>query len=95
MNWSDIKKDIQDSLLSRGLKKPRIRLNALDNLESILKEHFSDFLKDPQANFGKTDKTVMKNQLAKFKENGRLNSAESSIINEIYYRISNNMQAVT
>ena len=87
MNWTEIKKDIQTSLLERGLKKPSIRLNALENIESILKNNFPRFIENPQESFGKKEKNNLKSELAKFKENGRLNSAESSVINEIYYRI--------
>mgnify|MGYP000862975477 FL=1 len=87
MNWSEIKKDIQKSLNERGLKKPSIRINALDNVESILKMNFPEFIQSPQENFKKKDKTLLKNELAKYKENGCLNAAESSVINEIYYRI--------
>jgi hypothetical protein len=87
MNWTEIKKDIQKSLIERGLKKPSIRLNALENIESILKNNFPRFIENPQESFGKKERNIVKSELAKFKENGCLNSAESSVINEIYYRI--------
>jgi hypothetical protein len=87
MNWLEIKNSIRNDLISRELSNPNIRLNALDNLEEILKRHFPEFIKTPQEKFGKMDKNELKAKMAKFKSNGKLNSAESSVINEIYYRI--------
>jgi len=87
MTWFEIKNSIKHDLSSRGLSNPNIRLNALDNIEDILKRHFPDFLKTPQEMFGDIDKNELKAKIAKFKSNGKLNSAESSVINEIYYRI--------
>lgn len=87
MKWLEIKNSIRQDLNSRGLSNPNIRLNALDNLEEILKRHFSEFIQNPKENFGKIDKNELKEKMAKFKSNGKLNSAESSVINEIYYRI--------
>jgi bacillopeptidase F (M6 metalloprotease family) len=87
MNWLEIKISIKNDLLSRELIDPNIRLNALDNLEEILKSHFPDYIENPKEMFGRTDKNEIKMKIAKFKSNQILNSAESSIINEIYYRI--------
>lgn len=87
MEWLAIKKSITDDLNSRGLKDPRIRLNALDNIELILRRNFPEFIENPQVHFQKISKEELKNKIAKFKPNGNLNSAESSVINEIYYRI--------
>jgi|JRYI01.1.fsa_nt_gb hypothetical protein len=87
MTWLEIKNSIRHDLTSRGLSNPNIRLNALDNIEEILKSHFPEFIQNPKENFRKTDKNELKEKMAKFKSNGKLNSAESSIINEIYYRI--------
>ena len=87
MNWLEIKTSIQRDLNSRGLSNPNIRLNALDNIEAILKQHFPEFIQNPQENFKKISKNEFKENIAKFKLNGNLNSAESSIVNEIYYRI--------
>jgi hypothetical protein len=87
MTWLEIKNSIKQDLNSRGLSNPNIRLNALDNLEDILKRHFPDFLQNPQEKFGKIDKNELKAKIAKFKSNAKLNSAESSVINEIYYRV--------
>lgn len=87
MDWFEIKNSIIDSLKSRGLSDPNIRLNALDNIEKILKKNFSEYLKEPNETFGKIDKNELKKKIAMFKKNKKLNSAESSVINEIYYRI--------
>jgi len=87
MNWLDIKNSIRNDLKSRGLSNPNIRLNALDNLEEILKRHFPEYIQNPDEKFGKIDKNHLKAKIAKHKPNGKLNSAESSVINEIYYRI--------
>lgn len=84
MTWLEIKKSIKQDLNSRGLKNPNIRLNALDNLEDILKRYFPDFIKNPKEEFGKIDKKELKAKIAKYKSNMKLNSAESSVINEIY-----------
>ena len=87
MTWLEIKTSIQVDLNSRGLSNPKIRLNALDNIECILKQHFPEFIQNPQVNFKKISKNEIKEKIAKFKLNGNLNSAESSIVNEIFYRI--------
>jgi len=87
MNWFEIKTSIKNDLESRGLSKPKIRLNALERLEEIFKQHFPEYLKNPKEMFNKIDKSDFKAKVAKYKSNHKLNSAESSIINEIYYRI--------
>ena len=87
MNWSEIKESIRESLMTRGLSNPNIRLRALDRVEDILREYFPEYLQDPSATFSKIDKKLLKEAIAKYKPNGRLNDAESSVINEIYYRI--------
>lgn len=88
MNWTEIKKSITESLLSRELKNPNIRMNSLRNIESIMQEHFVEFIKNPNESFSNTKKKDFIEQISKFKESNRLNSAEISIINEIYYRIN-------
>jgi hypothetical protein len=87
MTWLEIKNSIRNDLNTRGLSNPNIRLNALDNLEEILKRHFPEYIHNPQVKFKVIDKNELKAKLAKFKSNGKLNSAESSVINEIYYRV--------
>jgi len=87
MSWLEIKQIIREILMTRGLSDPNIRLNALDNVEKILRRHFLEYLQNPKETFKKTDKKLLKESIAKHKPKGRLNSAESSVINEIYYRI--------
>jgi hypothetical protein len=87
MIWLEIKNSIRNDLNTRELSNPSIRLNALDNLEEILKRHFPEYIQNHQVKFKAIDKNELKAKMAKFKSNGKLNSAESSIINEIYYRV--------
>ena len=87
MNWIEIKESISEDLMTRGLSDPNIRLRALDRVELILKKEFPKYLQNPSAEFGKIDKEQFKASIAKYKPKGRLTGAESSVINEIYYRI--------
>ncbi len=87
MTWFEIKTSIKNDIKSRGLSNPNIRLNAFYKIEEILRRHFPEYLKNPKETFGKIDKNEFKKKIEKFKSNQKLNSAESSIINEIYYRI--------
>ncbi len=87
MTWQEIKDSIIQDLDSRGLKNSSIRKNALNKIEEIFKLHFPYLIQNPKEGFGKIEKNEFKARIAKYKPNGRLNSAESSIINEIYYRI--------
>ena len=87
MNWMKIKNSINQDLLSRGLSNPRIRLNALERIEGILKTHFPDYLKNPSEMFGKIEKNEFKKRYTDRKESRSMSDAESSVINEIYYRI--------
>lgn len=86
MSWIEIKRSIISDLNNRGLANPRIRINALERLEAIMKSHFKEILADPSL-LKKMDKNIFKDRLAKYKTNGTLNGAESSVVNEIYYRI--------
>lgn len=87
MSWLKIKESIQESLKSRELKNPNIRLNALKNIELLLNKNLPEYKINPKKAFGAIDKNDLKSMLSKLKANGKLNAAESSIINEIYYRI--------
>ena len=87
MKWQEIKKSIQDDLLSRNLKNPNIRLNALKRLEQLFKIHFPEFIENPKQSFNAIDKNELKKKLSVYKDNDKITSSESSIINEIYYRI--------
>ena len=86
MTWNEIKRSIINDLNNRGLANPNIRINALERLEGIMKSHFKEILADPSL-LKKIDKNVFKDRLAKYKTNGTLNGAESSVVNEIYYRL--------
>ena len=87
MNWIDLKNSIRQDLLSRGLSNPKIRLNALEKVEEIMKLNLPEYIDQPEKKFRSIDKQKFKELVAKHKLNQKLNSAESSIINEIYYRI--------
>jgi hypothetical protein len=86
MPWNEIKRSIINDLNTRGLSNPNIRINALGRLEVIMKSHFKEILADPTL-LKKIDKNAFKENLAKYKPNGNLNGAESSVVNEIYYRL--------
>ncbi len=86
MNWNEIKQAIIQDLESRGLSDPSIRINALSRVEGIMKLHYTEIISDP-AKLLSIDKKEFKLQLAKHKPNEKLNGAEDSIVNEIYYRI--------
>jgi len=83
LSWADLKFSIQVSLKNRGLKDPAIRLRALDNLEIIISKNFMDVINDPSL-LKLIEKNSFKSSLAPFKQNGILNGAEKSIVNEIY-----------
>lgn len=87
MKWLQIKESIKEDLYNRNLSNPNIRLNALEKIEEILKKHFPEYIQQPYEHFSKIDKVKFRSKIALFKSNGKLNSAEKSIINEIYYRI--------
>jgi hypothetical protein len=86
MNWLEIKNSIRESLNSRGLANPNIRINALNRIEEILKRHYPKFIQNPQEEFGRMKKSEFKALIEKCK-NADFSGAESSVINEIYYRI--------
>lgn len=80
MNWFELKNRIINLLLSRDLANPNIRINALSRLEGILKTHFNDIYNNPSLLL-KIDKNDFKEKISKYK---KLNSAESSVINNFY-----------
>ncbi|MDR2147690.1 MAG: hypothetical protein LBE91_14650 [Tannerella sp.] len=84
MEWREIKTSIQDSLNSRGLKNPNIRLNALDNIEALIRKYFPEYLRDTKT--FPQDKDFFK-RVIEGKKGKDLNGAEHSVINEIYYRL--------
>ena len=87
MSWNTIKKSIQNDLISRGLKNPNIRLNALERIERLLKVNFPKMIENPTTEFNMIDKKELKQKLSDFKESDKISGAENSIINEIYKRI--------
>ena len=83
MEWETIKASIIDDLNSRGLKDPSVRIRALERIEALMQEHYPQYIADC-VQLKQIGKTIFKKQLAEVK--GRnLNSAESSVVNEIYY----------
>lgn len=86
MTIQELKKSIELSLISRSLKSPQIRIGALSNLINLIQNQYPAIYSNPSL-IRKYGKDEFKSMLAKHKANGRLNSAESSIINEFYYRI--------
>lgn len=86
MKWNEIKKSIINDLQTRGLADPNIRINALEKLEGIMKLHFREILNEPSL-LNNINKNDFKEQLARYKANDTLNGAESSVVNEIYYRL--------
>lgn len=87
MNWLEIKGEIRRKLLNRKLETPNRRLKELDNLEILFKKHFPKFIENPDQMFRSIDKNTFKRSVSKHKSTGKLNAAESSLINEIYYTI--------
>lgn len=86
MNWKEIIKSIEEDLLSRNLKQPSRRLNALAKIDNIFKQHFKKYVENPKL-LDSIVKDDLKSHLAKIEKVQELSGAESSIINEIYYRI--------
>lgn len=87
MNWEQLKGEVRNLLLSRNLSDPNIRLNALRNLDDLFLKRFPEIIKNPSLllNHNKND---LKDELAKLKSNKKLNSAESSVINNLYQILS-------
>ena len=69
------------------MKDPNIRLNALERIEELLKNNYPKLIENPTIEFKLIDKSELKEKLSDFKKSGKISSSESSIINEIYYRI--------
>lgn len=82
MNWVTLKETIRCDLLDRNLKDPKIRLKALDKIERILIEFYPEYINDTE-NISAVDKNVFKRQI-EAKKGAPLNSAEKSVINDIY-----------
>ena len=85
MKWEEIKKSIVDDLKSRGLKDPGIRMRALEKIEALMRQYFPAYI-DNSEELKHVEKEAFKYMLAEKKGKG-LNSAEKSIVNEIYDRL--------
>lgn len=86
IRWPEIKSAIQADLLARSLKAPQLRLNALDRLEKLLTELWTDFPSNPKI-LESLDKDTVSTKLAALKKNGKLNGAEKSVLSEILKRL--------
>lgn len=85
MEWGELKESIITDLTSRGLKKPMIRIRALEKIESIVQQYYPSYFEniDELLQIGKES---FKHKISE-KKGKELNSAEKSVINEIYYRL--------
>jgi len=87
MNWIELKEKIIKLLYERNLSNPNIRLNALLRLEGIIKSNFRDIYNNPSILL-QIDKNKFKEMISSYK---KLNSAESSIINNFYQLLEDNL----
>ena len=87
MNWSNLKERVIQLLSERNLADPNIRLRALSRLEEILRLHFNDIYNNPSLLL-QIEKNKFKEMVSFYK---KLNSAESSIINNFYQILENNI----
>jgi hypothetical protein len=85
MKWEEIKQSIIDDLMSRGLKDPNIRIRALNNIEALMREHFPNWIANPDE-LKNVNKDKFKREIF-YKKGKSLNGAENTVINEIYYRV--------
>ncbi len=82
LNWEDVKKQVTEEILSRGLKDPNIRLRALTKVDAIMHRDYPQYVENPNELII-IGKIKFKEQIAEKKGN-KLNQAENSIINTIY-----------
>jgi hypothetical protein len=92
--WASVKHAIRTDLNSRNLAKPRLRLSALDNVETLLVSSYRDFRKNP-GQLVAIGKDAVKKRLSELKDNGRLNGAESSVLNDIFHYLDQAMTSDT
>ena len=90
--WIDIKFAIQRELRSRDLAQPRIRLSVLDRLESLLVRTYPGFKSDP-AVLLTLEKQKVEGALARLKDNGKLNGAERSVLNNVFQALNGTLGA--
>ena len=81
-NWTKLKKLYVNDHLAKDLAKPEIRLNAVESLEKLMRQHLPEFVKQP-----KFMKQIDKKQFVKMleiKKGSKLNGAQESVINGFY-----------
>jgi hypothetical protein len=88
MNWNELLKKYKENHLRQNLKTPNRRLSAQEKLISIIQTNFPEIKSNPSLLL-KIDKKDFKEKLSKYKSNGKLNSAEESVVNG-WYKILNN-----
>lgn len=87
MNWKEIKIDIESDLLQRNLVNPSIRINAISSVDELLKNLLERYSENPAEFCKLIGKNILKHLLETVHPNQKLNGAQESIVNEIYYRI--------
>lgn len=90
MHWIELKTKVKQILNQRDLSNPGIRLNALERLEGIIRSHFINIYNNPLTLL-QIDKNKFKEMISHYK---KLNSAESSIINNFYQILGNGIPKV-
>ena len=83
MKLEVLKKAVSDELSSRNLKNPKIRGNALIKVCDFIKKQSNKYIMTNGDLIFPSDKDILKKEYERYK-GYNLNSAESSIINEIY-----------
>ncbi|RZK26824.1 MAG: hypothetical protein EOO43_01675 [Flavobacterium sp.] len=86
-DWNIVKDSIEKDLLNRNLSDASIRIGAIKSIERLLVEYIEQLRLNPIELIGMIDKASLKSILSEYKDNGKLNGAEESVVNEIYYRI--------
>ncbi|MFT5366086.1 MAG: hypothetical protein ACI8V2_001028 [Candidatus Latescibacterota bacterium] len=91
MTWAGVTLRIRRILASQDRKNPHIRLNALDNLERLLRMQMPEVIGHPEVIL-ELDKAVVIEMLEQIK---RLNGAERSVLNTVYQVLSGENKAVS
>jgi hypothetical protein len=87
MTWEDVIQKIRSTLLGRNLASPNIRLNALTRIDGFITLYCPEVKADP-TKLNRYSKDELISMLSRSKENGTLNSAEISIVNNLYQVIN-------
>ena len=93
MKLEELKKAVSDELSSRNLKNPKIRGNALIKVCDFIKKQSNKYIMTNGDLIFPSDKDILKKEYERYK-GYNLNSAESSIINEIYNQEEISMKAI-